>query len=241
MITRALPSPSACDRARRSRRQRADGRMVLFSERPAAEAGLLGNAGDDYRRVPRMGEAKWTGASSTSGGTSRRCQLRARDDLLVAQARAARDNQRHCASCAALFVPVRSNHIACSHRCSQRLRRNGRRLALGRRKRSQASPFDAEQGGNSVSLPASINGRKTMRNAITLNRAFTSLLAIMAFSVCFSVDRAQSQYVSPFTPDSFKCGIASECGTDVDKLDKAILAIRPGVPGFRRTPSRSGV
>jgi hypothetical protein len=62
---------------------------------------------------------------------SARCRTRARDDRKVAAARAARPKSRHCA-CGRVFTPTRITHVACSHRCSQRLRKDDRRLALTR-------------------------------------------------------------------------------------------------------------
>jgi hypothetical protein len=46
---------------------------------------------------------------------------------------------RYCA-CGVLFTPTRANHLACNHRCSQRLRRDDRRLALDRAKRNRDVP-----------------------------------------------------------------------------------------------------
>jgi hypothetical protein len=63
---------------------------------------------------------------------STRCRTRAKDDRELAQARAARDQQRACVSCGRMFKPTRVSHKTCGHACAQRIRRTqARRLALG--------------------------------------------------------------------------------------------------------------
>jgi hypothetical protein len=71
--------------------------------------------------------------------------FKARDERKLAAVRAARDRQRVCA-CGKPFVSTRANHIACSRRCSQRLRRDGRRLALERAKRAATFQCHGDAG-----------------------------------------------------------------------------------------------